>query len=180
MTNMVTRNRSRQGSIMTTDNEELPVEEIHADEDDNVVFLRAEDKTSEESENLEIQLDEESENLEIETDEEVDYVLANKSNALIAPCISRMVERGRTCAQYMYNVSSIYLFWIVLHYFSAHLYVYYCVPSGVHGFLISPFLVAAPHCRAIRWIIQSGGAMMDNMWLVFGTWACSRMIAKGE
>jgi hypothetical protein len=176
---------------MTTDNEELPVEEIHADEDDNVVFLRAEGKTSEESENLEIQLDEESENLEIETDEEsenleietdeeVDYVIANKSDALIAPYISRMVERGRTCAQYMYNVSSIYLFWIVLHYFSAHLYVYYCVPSGVYGFLISPFLVAAPHCRAIRWIIQSGGAMMDNMWLVFGTWACSRIIAKSE
>ena len=167
MSNMVTRNRSRKESIDIDDEVILMANEDITDNED-VVFLRAESKTGEESASL-----------EIESDEEVEYIVENESEELIAPCIPLMVDRGRTCARYVYSVSSIYLFWILLHYFSAHLYVYYCLPSGVYGFLISPFLVAAPHCRAIRWVIQSGGAMMDNMWLVFGTWVCSKIIARG-
>ena len=167
MTRMTTRSQSQEESIVIED-EEPPVEEITlvADEDEDVdqpsPFLHEESESSEES--------------DVEEVEPIDVI---EPETLVFPYVERMVEQGRTCAQYVFNVSSIYLCWIMLHYFSAHLYVYYCVPSGIYGFLISPFLVAAPHCRAIRWILQSGGAMMDNMWLVFGTWACSRIIAKG-
>ena len=87
-----------------------------------------------------------------------------------------MAEKGRSCVQYMYGASSLYLFWIMLHYFSTQMYVYYCAPRGFYGFLISPFLVAAPHCRAIRWIIHNGGNMVDNMWIILGTWLCSKII----
>lgn len=96
--------------------------------------------------------------------------------AMSSPYIWEMAEKGRYCVQYMYGASSLYLFWIMLHYFSTQMYVYYCAPRGFYGFLISPFLVAAPHCRAIRWIIHNGGNMVDNMWIILGTWLCSKII----
>ena len=96
--------------------------------------------------------------------------------AMSAPYIREMAEKGMCCAQYIYSASSLYLFWIMLHYFSTQMYVYYCAPRGFYGFFISPFLVAAPHCRAIRWIIHNGGNMVDNMWLILGTWLCSKVI----
>jgi hypothetical protein len=168
MTRMATRSQSQEECIVIEE-EEPPVEEFTLVEDTDAdakqpaLFLHEESDSSEES----------------DMEEEVERIVVIEPETRVLPYVERMVDRGRTCAQYIYNVSSIYLCWIMLHYFSAHLYVYYCVPSGIYGFLISPFLVAAPHCRAIRWILQSGGAMMDNMWLVFGTWACSRIIAKG-
>ena len=173
MTRMATRSQS-QAECIVIEEEEPRVEEFTLVEDVDVdadadadakqpaLFLHEESDSSEESDM-----------------EEVEHLVINEPETQVLPYVESMVERSRTCAQYIYNVSSLYLCWIMLHYVSAHLYIYYCVPSGIYGFLISPFLVAAPHCRAIRWILQSGGAMMDNMWLVFGTWACSRIIAKG-
>ena len=89
-----------------------------------------------------------------------------------------IMDKSRCYAYYMYNASCIYLFWIVLHYISAQLYIYYCVPPGLYGLFISPFLISAPHCHAIRWIIHNGGNMTDNMWIVFGTWLCSKIIGS--
>ena len=86
------------------------------------------------------------------------------------------IDKSMCYAYYMYNASCIYLFWIMLHYISAQLYIYYCVPPGLYGLFISPFLISAPHCHAIRWIIHNGGNMTDNMWIVFGTWLCSKII----
>lgn len=102
--------------------------------------------------------------------------VCNDVVAMSAPYIREMAEKGMCCAQYIYSASSLYLFWIMLHYFSTQMYVYYCAPRGFYGFLISPFLVAAPHCRAIRWIIHNGGNMVDNMWIILGTWLCSKII----
>jgi hypothetical protein len=102
--------------------------------------------------------------------------VCNDIVAMSAPYIREMAEKGMSCAQYIYSASSLYLFWIMLHYFSTQMYVYYCAPRGFYGFLISPFLVAAPHCRAIRWIIHNGGNMVDNMWIILGTWLCSKII----
>ena len=71
------------------------------------------------------------------------------------------------------NIAGIYLVWIVLHFVAAHLYVYYCANSS------SPMLVSAPHCRAIRWTIYNGAQSIDTMWIVFGTWLCSRIALIG-
>ena len=192
---MVTRNRSRKASI-DIDNEELPVQQpvLVANEDLNAdqtsSFLLAESKDAESN----IDLDGDNDDIhDIDGDGEVDdYVgvvaddddddsvdetrVCNDIVAVSSPYIREMAEKGVYCVQYVYCASSIYLFWIMLHYCSAQLYVYYCAPRGLYGFLISPFLVAAPHCRAIRWIIHNGGNMVDNMWLILGTWLCSKVI----
>ena len=190
---MVTRNRGRKASI-DIDNEVLPVEEpvLVANEDLNAdqtsSFLCAESKDAE----SDIDLDNDDIH-DLDGDGEADdYVgvvadddeyysdeetrVCSDIVAMSSPYIWEMAEKGRSCVQYMYGASSLYLFWIMLHYFSTQMYVYYCAPRGFYGFFISPFLVAAPHCRAIRWIIHNGGNMVDNMWIILGTWLCSKII----
>jgi hypothetical protein len=177
------------------DNEELPVQQpvLVANEDLNAdqmsTFLRAESKEDNDAES-DIDLDNDDiHDLDDDVDDYVGVVadddeyysdeetrVCSDIVAISTPYIWEMAEKGRSCVQYVYGASSIYLFWIMLHYFSAQLYVYYCAPRGFYGFLISPFLVAAPHCRAIRWIIHNGGNMVDNMWIILGTWLCSKII----
>lgn len=188
---MVTRNRGRKASI-DIDNEVLPVEEpvLVANEDLNTdqtsTFLRAESKDAESDIDLDNDdihdLDDDADDyVDVDADsDDDDFVdetrVCSDIVAMSSPYILEMAEKGRYCVQYMYGASSLYLFWIMLHYFSTQMYVYYCAPRGFYGFLISPFLVAAPHCRAIRWIIHNGGNMVDNMWIILGTWLCSKII----
>jgi hypothetical protein len=187
MHKMVTRNRSRKASI-DIDNEALPTltanEDLNADQTSS--FLCAESKDAESDIDLDnddiheidddhyVGVDADSDD---DDDDSVDETrVCNDIVAMSSPYIQHMAESGVSCFRYVYSASSVYLFWMMLHYFSAQLYVYYCAPRGFYGFLISPFLVAAPHCRAIRWIIHNGGNMVDNMWLILGTWLCSKVI----
>lgn len=68
------------------------------------------------------------------------------------------------------NITGIYLMWIFLHYIASHLYVRWCVPSSIVGFLLSPFMTVTPHCQGLRWIILNGANMINNMWIILGTW----------
>ena len=72
----------------------------------------------------------------------------------------------------------IYVGWIVIHFIAAHLYAYLCVPLTWYGFIVSPLMVAAPHCQGLRWIIYNGGSTITNMWLVLGTWIGARIVAN--
>ena len=187
---MVTRNRGRKASI-DIDNEALPVlvanEDLNADQTSS--FLRAESKDAESDIDLDnddihdLDCDGEADDyvgVVADDDDDDDFIdetrVCSDIVAMSTPYILEMAEKGRYCVQYMYGASSLYLFWIMLHYFSTQMYVYYCAPRGFYGLLISPFLVAAPHCRAIRWIIHNGGNMVDNMWIILGTWLCSKII----
>lgn len=77
------------------------------------------------------------------------------------------------------NIAGIYILWMVLHFISANLYVYYCAHASLFGFLMSPVLASAPHCRAIRWVLNSGAQSIDAMWIVLGTWVCSKLALIG-
>jgi hypothetical protein len=77
-----------------------------------------------------------------------------------------------------FAVSSIYLFWVTLHFVTAQLYVRYCAHPSIYGFLISPFLISAPHCAAMRWVFTKGGTLIDGMWIILGTWLCSKVIYR--
>jgi len=71
------------------------------------------------------------------------------------------------------KASGIYLLWICLHYFSAHLYIKFCVPDTIIGFLMSPFMIATPHCQGLRWIVYNAVGIINNMWILIGTWIYS-------
>jgi len=77
------------------------------------------------------------------------------------------------------SVAGLYILWMVLHFVSANLYVYYCAHTSLFGFLMSPVLASAPHCRAIRWVLNSGAQSIDAMWIVLGTWVCSKLALIG-
>jgi len=77
---------------------------------------------------------------------------------------------------FIIKVSGVYLLWILLHYVASHLYVTLCVPKTVMGFIMSPFMTATPHCQGLRWIVYNAANMINNMWIILGTWLCSTIL----
>jgi hypothetical protein len=70
----------------------------------------------------------------------------------------------------------IYFAWIVCHYIASQLYARFCTPLTIMGFVLSPFMVAAPHCQALRWTVYNGGITIMNMWALLGAWLVSKMV----
>ena len=87
-----------------------------------------------------------------------------------------MVEFTFTTIKFIIRVSGIYLLWIVLHYAAAHLYVKLCVSNTVVGFLLSPFMIATPHCQGLRWIVYNAATIINNMWVLMGSVICSALL----
>lgn len=127
--------------------------------------------------NKEIDEDEDYMETELCSDDSSEITLDKLSSySVIRRAITTSYPALKPYIIYSYNASGLYLFWICLHYLAANMYTYYCVPSFFQGFIMSPFLVSAPHCRAIRWVVHNGGNTIDNMWIMLATWLCSRLI----
>ena len=92
--------------------------------------------------------------------------------------IKRVIPHMTPYAKYIYRVSGIYIFWILLHYITAHMYVKYCASPSWYGLLVSPFLISSPHCIAMRWVFSKGGTVIEGMWILVGTWLCSKIITQ--
>jgi hypothetical protein len=75
-----------------------------------------------------------------------------------------------------WKASSVYIFWIGIHYLTAHIYPYFCAELSVLGAFSSPFVAMAPHCKALLWAQQTSVMAIENMWVVFGTWMCSYLV----
>lgn len=74
---------------------------------------------------------------------------------------------------FLFKISGVYILWISLHYFSAHLYVKFCVPNSVIGFIMSPFMIMTPHCQGLRWIVYNAANIINHMWILIGAWIYS-------
>jgi hypothetical protein len=74
------------------------------------------------------------------------------------------------------QAASIYILWILLHFVAVYLYHKFCALTTFMGLLMSPFLVVAPHCKALRWVIQMGGNTMETMWIVLGFWLIKKLV----
>jgi hypothetical protein len=96
----------------------------------------------------------------------------NRFDKLYDFCIDGSLFIFKTL-KFLLKVSGIYLLWICLHYFSAHLYVKFCVPNTIVGFIMSPFMIATPHCQGLRWIVYNAANIINNMWIIIGTWLYS-------
>ena len=68
---------------------------------------------------------------------------------------------------------ALYLAWILLHYAASHLYTRVCTSWSIYGFLFSPFVSCAPHCRALRWFVFTGSDNINLMWVAIGA-VCSK------
>ena len=78
------------------------------------------------------------------------------------------------------NISGIYVAWILLHYIASHCYITFCVPNTIYGFMMSPILAPAPHCQGLRWVVYNGANVIENMWIVFGTWLCCNVLYRPD
>jgi hypothetical protein len=90
-----------------------------------------------------------------------------------------MFNKAKPLVMSVISVAGIYILWILLHFVSAHLYIYYCAHMSLMGAVMSPISVSAPHCRALRWAINTGANSIDAMWVVLGTWLCSKLVILG-
>jgi len=95
---------------------------------------------------------------------------------LIDKCISFLF----TTAVALFKISGIYMLWICLHYFSAHLYIKFCVPDTVVGFIMSPFMISTPHCQGLRWIVYNAANTINHMWILVGAWIYSMLWIAGS
>tara|TARA_B100001093_G_scaffold241005_1_gene230755 strand:+ start:45605 stop:45970 length:366 start_codon:yes stop_codon:yes gene_type:complete len=95
------------------------------------------------------------------------------------PYLSYILEARNNAVKWMkhlYVIGILYFIWITVHFFSSNLYVYYCTPFTLTGFIQSPFLVLTPHCIALRWLSYKGSEQIASMWSILGVYLLS--IAK--
>jgi hypothetical protein len=79
---------------------------------------------------------------------------------------------------FIYSMFGYYLMWIILHYLAVHLYPMYCAPLTITGFILSTFMVSAPHCIAMRWLITEGSNVIVTMWFAVGAYVIQRMLRR--
>ena len=85
--------------------------------------------------------------------------------------IQAFKELGRD----FWKASKYYLMWILLHWLTINAYSYYCSGSDFWSLLTTPFMSMLPHCRAMIWAIEKSFIVMENMWLIFGTWLIGKL-----
>ena len=88
---------------------------------------------------------------------------------------SFLVRNATNLLWIVYDASKIYLLWVVLHFSASQVYVPICSPFSFWGFIITPILAATPQCKALRWVITTGGSTMETMWVILGVWLCSKI-----
>ena len=94
----------------------------------------------------------------------------------VNPYLSYILDARNNTIKWMkhlYVVGILYFIWITVHFFSSNLYVYYCTPFTLTGFIKSPFLVLTPHCIALRWLSYKGSEQIASMWSILGVYLLS-------
>ena len=74
------------------------------------------------------------------------------------------------------KIATPYFIWTALHYASSQAYTVYCTPKTFTGYILSPFIATTAHCKALRWVTYHGGNVIENMWLILGTWVYSKIV----
>jgi len=122
--------------------------------------------------------EEESDSTEsiISTEEEEESKENTMENTKLNSKFNMIKSTAITGVYFIYDTSKIYMLWIALHFIASQIYSPICSPYSIWGFIITPILAVTPQCRALRWVINTGGNTMETMWLIFGTWVCSKII----
>ena len=76
---------------------------------------------------------------------------------------------------HVFNMIKFYIFWIVIHYITTHIYSYLCTPLTIVGFILAPLLAISPQCIAINWMRTISIYTIENMWYILGIWVSSQM-----
>ena len=77
--------------------------------------------------------------------------------------------------EWFFNIASIIIMWLLLHFTAANLYARFCAELSIFGFIKSIFVAEAPHCVAMRWVIYNSGSVIHTMWISIGIWIMGKM-----
>jgi hypothetical protein len=100
--------------------------------------------------------DNENDVIENDVDDEIENIVHNSD--FILERIYNIFLYLENIFKFIFGVSGIYLLWTVV------------------GFLLSPFMTATPHCHGLRWVVYNAANMINNMWILCGTWVCSTIL----
>jgi hypothetical protein len=75
----------------------------------------------------------------------------------------------------IYDIAGIFILWIMLHYVASNLYPRFCAELSILGFIKSIFVTQAPHCVALRWVINNGSNVINSMWASIALWFTTKV-----
>jgi hypothetical protein len=75
----------------------------------------------------------------------------------------------------IYDIAGIFILWIILHYAASNLYPQFCAELSILGFIKSIFVTQAPHCVALRWVINNGSNVINSMWASIALWFTTKV-----
>lgn len=75
----------------------------------------------------------------------------------------------------IYDIAGIFILWIMLHYAASNLYPQLCAELSILGFIKSIFVTQAPHCVALRWVINNGSNVINSMWVSIALWFTTKV-----
>jgi len=81
-------------------------------------------------------------------------------------------------ANFVFQITYIWIFWIIVHWVTAQLYQHFCAHRSFVGFFTMVFLTPAPHCKALWWTMGVSRDNIIQMWVVLGTWCMSRLTTR--
>ena len=95
-----------------------------------------------------------------------------------ADMVDTIINTCKIIVHISWSYSRLYLLWVLLHYASAHAYIYFCAPQNLVGLLRSPFMVITPQCQAIDWVQVNSRNIVKNMWITIGMWATTTFFSR--
>ena len=67
----------------------------------------------------------------------------------------------------------VYLFWTTAHWAAVQVHQEYCAPRTFTGYLFTPLLSQAPHCKITTWVQRTSTDAFNAMTAIGMTWASS-------
>lgn len=65
--------------------------------------------------------------------------------------------------------------WTGVHHSAVNIYQHTCAPRSITGFAMSALIISAPHCTALRWVMNLGASSVVNTWTILGSLAVGEM-----
>ena len=118
---------------------------------------------------------EENSEVEVEENSEDEENSECYHNMIHHSIVSYLPESTPTLMRECWNISRIYLCWILVHMISVNLYCHFCAHISIYGFIMSPFVTVAPHCVALRWLTTNSINSISHMWTIIGAWLITKI-----
>ena len=77
--------------------------------------------------------------------------------------------------QSLWNISSIWLGWILIHWGAVTLYSEECSGRSLVKIITSPLTSQSPPCKGLLWAINTSSEAIKHMWILGGGWVMIKL-----